>query len=327
MDNLVSIIVPTFNEEDTIQRCIRSIYLSDYDTDLIEVIIVDGLSFDSTLDKIRELKKDYPTIRVLSNPEIITPRAFNIGIENSNGKFVLILSAHSTITKDYIGCLVHEAEKEGSDLIGGVFDVGLRNDTPVARSIQRILSNKFATGNSASRVGVSKTVKADTASGLYRKSVFGKVGFFDERLLRCQDLEMSARMRNSNLTIHVTDKTKYTYLPRSTLKSFCQQGFKTGYWIGYVAINFRKPVVVRSRHMVPAAHLLMLIVSTAAALSLYPSPLIVYLLTYLGFLSMTSNGVTVTERLTDAAVTAAYHTSYGIGTLFGISKNLPRKKR
>lgn len=324
MDNLVSVIIPTFNEQDTIQRCIRSVYLSEYDSNLIEVIVVDGLSSDSTLDKVRELTKDYPTIRVLSNPEVITPCAFNIGIKNSNGKFVLILSAHSTITKDYIGCLVHEAQKEKSDLIGGVFEVGLRNDTAVARSIRRILSNKFATGNSASRAGVSKTVKADTASGLYRKSVFGKVGFFDERLLRCQDLEMSARMRNSDLTIHVTDKTKYTYLPRSTLKSFCKQGFKTGYWIGYVAINFWKPVVVRSRHMVPAAHLLMLILSITAAMYLHPAPLVVYLLTYLGFLLTTNNGVTPTERLTDVAITAAYHAFYGLGTLVGIAKNLWR---
>lgn len=56
----LSIIIPVYNGERTIGRCIQSIYHQDINFDSIEVIIIDDCSTDNTLDIINSLASTPP---------------------------------------------------------------------------------------------------------------------------------------------------------------------------------------------------------------------------------------------------------------------------
>ena len=65
---IVSIIIPCYNAEKTIVRCLDSINNSSYSNSLIEVLLVDGMSNDKTLLKVKEYQnKNNLDVRVVVN--------------------------------------------------------------------------------------------------------------------------------------------------------------------------------------------------------------------------------------------------------------------
>jgi glycosyltransferase involved in cell wall biosynthesis len=106
---LVSIVIPTFNEKENIGRLLESIIMQDYRP--IEVIIVNGGSTDNTLKVINHFIEGFSdeslAIRVLSEyGECRSPaNAKNIGFLNAKGRYVLFIDAdyvlleHSFISK------------------------------------------------------------------------------------------------------------------------------------------------------------------------------------------------------------------------------------
>ena len=83
---LISIIVPSYNEEKNISRCLDSI-LNQTFTDF-EIICVDDNSTDSTFEIIKEYSVKDSRIKAFKNPEKGVSSARNFGIENSNGNYI-----------------------------------------------------------------------------------------------------------------------------------------------------------------------------------------------------------------------------------------------
>ncbi len=91
---LISIITPTFNSEKDIDKCVQSIINQTYKS--FEHIIIDNLSSDKTLDKIKNI---YSSNKLLSNLRIISEKdcgisdAFNKGIKAASGDIIGILNS------------------------------------------------------------------------------------------------------------------------------------------------------------------------------------------------------------------------------------------
>ena len=82
----VSVVMPVYNEEKYIDKCIRSLLLQDYPVQDMEWIFVDGRSQDNTVRILNGYAELYPQlIRVLENPHKIVPYAMNIGIAEKKG--------------------------------------------------------------------------------------------------------------------------------------------------------------------------------------------------------------------------------------------------
>jgi len=96
-EELVSIIIPTLNEEENIERVIKSIMIQDYRP--LEVIIVDGGSKDGTLKIVERIKREASSesfmLHVLTeHGECRSPaNAKNIGFASARGAYVLFIDA------------------------------------------------------------------------------------------------------------------------------------------------------------------------------------------------------------------------------------------
>ncbi len=86
MSPKISIVIPSYNEEKNISRCLDSV-LNQTFTDF-EVLCVDDGSSDETFDIIKEYSKKDSRIIPLKNPEKGVSSARNFGIENSNGDYI-----------------------------------------------------------------------------------------------------------------------------------------------------------------------------------------------------------------------------------------------
>jgi glycosyltransferase involved in cell wall biosynthesis len=97
----VSIIIPTKNEEKYISRLLDTLIKQNYPKEKFEVLIFDGLSEDKTISIVNNYKNKL-NIRIFTNKKIKQVFAWNDGIKNAKGEFIIILGAHSIVKKDFI---------------------------------------------------------------------------------------------------------------------------------------------------------------------------------------------------------------------------------
>ena len=256
----ISVIIPVFNEEKTIEESITSLLSCDCDDFDIELIAVDGGSTDGTLKKLEELKEKFSNINVLHNPKRITPISLNLGIKAAKGQIIIRADAHSVYPENYIKELVYWLEKLGADNVGGVFVIE-PNKSPISRAIASVLGSKFGVGNAHYRfLDAGEPFEVETVPyGCWRREVFDKIGYFDERLERNQDIEFNKRLRRSGGKIFLIPHLHIRYKPRDTLAGFVRYAIKNGRWnilTVFITKSFKSLSV---RHFVPLFFTLSLI--------------------------------------------------------------------
>src|SRR3972149_7307367 len=82
----ISITIPTYNESKNIEKCLLSIFNQDYPLELLEVLIIDDLSTDNTLD----IAKKY-NVRIINSGHKDPEISKMIGLHNSSGDFFMYL--------------------------------------------------------------------------------------------------------------------------------------------------------------------------------------------------------------------------------------------
>lgn len=88
----VSVVIPAYNEERRIRRCLDSLARQDYPADLLELIIVD----DDSSDRTREVAGSYGAM-VLRNGERNIERGKSIGARAATGDYVLLMDADNSL--------------------------------------------------------------------------------------------------------------------------------------------------------------------------------------------------------------------------------------
>ncbi len=247
----VSLIIPCRNEEKFIGKCLDSLINQDYPKDKLEILVVDGMSKDKTREMVEKVKSQNSKVKIflLDNLNKTSPYALNIGIKNAKGDVVSHLGAHAEYNKDFVSKSIKYLFEYGADCVGGIAKAMPKNDSLSARAIALCLSNKFGGGGSF-RTGVDKPVFADTAFGcFYKKEVFEKIGLFNEKMTRSQDMEFNMRLRKAGGKILLASDIVIYYYPKSNFKDFFKHNVIDGFWTIY-PLKF-KVKIFSLRHLVP----------------------------------------------------------------------------
>jgi len=212
MKPFVTVIVPERNEEKFITRCLESILHQDYGPEYFEVIVVDGISTDKTCEIIRHLQHEHGNLHLLDNPRRIVPTVLNLGLQRAQGEIIIRVDGHATIAPDYISRCVEMLAETNADCVGG--PINSISENADGRAIALAMSSKFGVGNSRFRVADGYEGYVDTlAFGAYKRSVFERIGFFDEELVRCQDDEFNYRLIKNGGKIFMTPKNFLLLFP------------------------------------------------------------------------------------------------------------------
>ena len=91
----VSIIVPVYNSENYVVRCLDSIFRQTYAD--IEVICVDDGSTDNSLSVLKQYQSDHPQLRIIHRTNGGLSAARNTGLKNSIGKYVMFCDSDDTV--------------------------------------------------------------------------------------------------------------------------------------------------------------------------------------------------------------------------------------
>lgn len=322
---MVSVIIPTRNEENHIEKCLDSILAQDYPIQQMEVLLVDGLSEDSTCFLIEAYIEKYPNLfRLISNPQRITPIGMNLGICAAKGDFIIRMDAHSEYENSYVSKCIKTLETVQADNVGGI--VLNKSTGIIGEAFSQVLLSKFGVGNSSFRTSTSSGFVDTVPFGAFPKVVFSKFGLYDERLLRNQDYELNYRIRKGGGKIYLNSEIIVYYHCKNTISGIMKQSFNNGKW--NVITMKLCPGSMGIRHFIPflfVISLLAWLIGIFGGNRLVMMAGILEILLYLGldvFFSVFKCGNQYKNHfITKLMLFPVFHIAYGIGSCVGLLKN------
>ena len=173
----LSVIVPMLNEERAIARTLDAIAAGAYATGVtMEVIVVDGGSFDRSRDEARGR-----CAMLLHAPRGLA-RQMNAGAAAARGDALVFVHADTLVPPTFAGDIT--AALADPAVVGGRFDLRLDDDAPLLRLIGWLIS---------ARSRLSRTATGDQAI-FVRREVFERLGGYRD-LAICEDLDLARRLK------------------------------------------------------------------------------------------------------------------------------------
>ncbi|HEY7543362.1 MAG TPA: glycosyltransferase family 2 protein, partial [Blastocatellia bacterium] len=215
----VTVIMPIRNEAGFITRSLGAALGQDYPGDRMEVIIADGMSTDATREVIAQLSEAHPRIavRIVDNPEKIVPTGFNRALEQAKGDVIVRVDGHTIIASDYVRQCVAALERTGADNVGGRMEAVTHGR--FGKAVAIATSSPFGVGGARFHYSNQEEYVDTVYMGAWPRSVFERVGLFDEEQVRNQDDEFNYRLLSHGGKILLTPQIKSKYYNRSTIKT------------------------------------------------------------------------------------------------------------
>ncbi len=246
---LVSIVLPCRNEARHIQACIASILAQEPPAGGLEIIAADGMSTDGTREYLEQAAAQHPQLRVLNNPGRIVSTGLNTAIQAARGEIIVRMDAHTTYAPDYVKqCLAVMAET-GADNVGG--PMRTRAETFREKAICAVFHSAWAVGGARSHQPDYEGYVDTVIYGCWKRSVFDRVGLFDEELVRNQDDEHNLRLTRAGGKIYQSPRIRSWYHVRGSLTALFRQHMQYGYW--KVLVIRKHQAAASPRHLVPGA--------------------------------------------------------------------------
>jgi succinoglycan biosynthesis protein ExoA len=229
---LVSIIVPCYNEQATIRLLLEAVYTQTFPRQEMEVVIADGMSTDQTRTEIAAFEQTHPdlAVKVTENPRRNIPAGVNRAVASACGEFILRLDAHCTPHRDYVARCVAALQAGLGGNVGGVWEIRPGGTSWQARSIAAAAAHPLGVGDAHYRVGGSAQAVDTVPFGAFRRSLFERLGAFDETLLSNEDYEFNVRVRQAGEKVWLDPAICSTYFARRTFGSLARQYWRYGYW-------------------------------------------------------------------------------------------------
>ena len=323
----VSVIIPCFNEENTIQILLEAIRDQDYPRTKIEVVIADAFSEDNTREKIREFSELHQDLKVcvVDNPKRTIPAAVNIAVENAMGEFIVRMDAHSAPNREYIRHSVELLKSGKAQNVGGTWEIKPGSTTCMAKAIARAASHPLGAGDASYRTKGDSGYVDTVPFGAFRRDFFISIGKFNEEMLSNEDYEFNTRVRKSGGKIWMDTRIQSQYYARKTLKELSWQYWRYGFWKFKMLKKF--PDSIRWRQAIPPLFVLFLVLFgilsfvSSFALIIFSAVAGVYLsaLVAAGVFESVKKKDACYLLMTFALITM--HFSWGGGFLFSIFRN------
>ncbi|MDP3888624.1 MAG: glycosyltransferase [bacterium] len=220
---LITLVIPTKNEECNLPRLFLSLKALDYPKNRFEVIIVDGYSTDKTV----EIAKKYGA-KVLNNPKKIRGAGCQIGIDQAKGKLVAFTDADCVVPKNWLGGLAKYLEKDNKIAAVGGPNVTPKDDTFFSKTAGDVL---WLLTRAGARYGFKSNKEIETyhnpgCNVLYKKEALDKAGGFNLGLLTCEDEELDFRLLKKGYRLLFAPEVSVDHYRRPTYKKLLIQSFR-----------------------------------------------------------------------------------------------------
>jgi biofilm PGA synthesis N-glycosyltransferase PgaC len=201
----VSVVLAAYNEEQIIDRTLRSVLSSKYP--LAEVIVVNDGSTDSTAEMISEIARRDPRVHLITQVNTGKAGALNAGLERASSEIIVTLDADTLLTPETVGSLVRHLAADTTGRLGavaGVVRVGNR---------RRNLLTRWQSLEYLTQIGVERAAQdvmgaisiVPGACAAWRKPAIQHVGGYTDVTL-AEDCDLSLSLHRAGWRVTQDDE-------------------------------------------------------------------------------------------------------------------------
>jgi len=214
----VSVLVPAYNEQDSIKGTIEAILKSDY-KNIVEIIILNDGSKDNTLKIVRELEKKYSLVKVLDKKNSGKADSLNQGIKIAKGELIAVVDADSYPDVHALSSMVGFFNDENTGAVTTRILVRKKNN--MLRKMQAIEYKIIAFTRKL--LGFIDAIYVTPGPlALYRVSALKKIGGFDPNNMT-EDIEATWHLLHDGYGVRMSFVAKSTSIAPDTLKKWMRQ--------------------------------------------------------------------------------------------------------
>lgn len=222
----LSIIILNYNTKDLLRQCLQSIYASNHQPYILEIIVVDNASNDSSS---KMVKKEFPLAKLVVNQKNLGFAAGNnVGIKKSSGRYVLLLNPDTIAQSDTLKTMIDFMDrhpKTGAascrvELANGKLDHACHRGFPTPWNALAYFSGlakifpkaKFFTGYTLNHLPLSKNHEVDSVCGAFlmvRREAGKEIDWLDEDYFWYgEDLDFCYRLKQKGWQVMFIPQTK-----------------------------------------------------------------------------------------------------------------------
>jgi len=218
---MVSVIIPCYNEEETIGGCIESLLAQSYKP--LEIIVIDDASTDKTPEIVGRYQVKFLRFDENKGPAF----ARNFGFKHAKGDIIVFCEADAFYPPKYI-------EKLVTPLLKGT-DASISCPRRVLNKkglISEYIEKRFYAACELTKANRRPIMGA----WAFRREVLENVGLFDENLRVGEDRDLVERLKRRGYKIEVVFDNEWHHKEPKTLKEFA----KFHFWRSVVGKKFRE---------------------------------------------------------------------------------------
>jgi GT2 family glycosyltransferase len=228
---LFSIVIAVRNEVKYIEKCLDSVFNQDF-RGIYEVLVVDGMSNDGTSELLKKLQKKYD-FKLFKNSKINAAAGRNIGIKNSKGKLIVFVDGDAIPQTNWLS-QINNVFKKNNNVIGvGGPELIPEDSSNKGRNIGLVMTSSLARGGRLNPSTQHTFMKDEryvehipTCNLCLKREVFNKVGMFDEKFVKGQDLELNYRITKAGYKLLYSPRISVIHYRKTHLKDFMKQIYK-----------------------------------------------------------------------------------------------------
>ena len=251
----VSVVIPVRNEAANLGALFEDLLNQDYPVDRYEILVVDGESTDQTREVVENFARS-ARVRIvcLPNPRRLSSAGRNVGVHASRGDFILFIDGHCRLSGPaFLRHTVRLFEDTGADCLCRSQPLTAPGNTWFQDIVAHVRATALGHGRDSTIYATDQEgyVNPTSAGAAYRRSVFDRVGMYDERLDACEDVDFNYRVFKAGLRSYLSSRCAVSYRPRSSLRGLFKQLVRYGR--GRVRFVRKHPDALTISQLVPAA--------------------------------------------------------------------------
>lgn len=214
---MVSVIIPIYNAEDYIEKCLNSIINQDYRS--LEILVINDGSNDGSLEICKRIALHDERIQIISTENCGVSRARNKGLSLASGQYICFIDADDYVDKDYIKKYVDVINQTKADVVaGGIIEE--HSDRTILKKNQNLVLDNIACKNLVHSLLDNRTddlksydpqILGFLTGKIYRRDKIKNINFPENIPIR-EDAIFNAKVFLNIKKLVLSDVTGYHYV-------------------------------------------------------------------------------------------------------------------
>lgn len=202
-----SVIIPVYNAEEKLDRCLESIITQDYHD--YEIVLVNDGSVDKSGEICKKYSDEYGFVKYIEKENGGASSARNAGIDNAEGEYILFVDSDDYVKENYFSVI--NSYECNNGLLVFTYDILTKSSTKTRPISDSLLSDRTSRIDKCKELILSRTINSPCAKVFNKKLIDSVELRFDEKMPVAEDFNFCLAYLMKSESIMVINESIYCY--------------------------------------------------------------------------------------------------------------------